>query len=119
MAPTHKWETTEDDESPKAAAVRETSEETGLAVRAAELLELDSRASLPRTAFSGVDWPADLYVIPEHAFAFQVAKGEIRLSHEHERFEWLNYAKAKAVLTWDSNRVALFELHRRLVGMAN
>ena len=30
------------------------------------------------------------------------------------RFEWLKYAEAGAALTWDSNRIALFELHHRL-----
>ena len=104
----------EDDESPRVAAMREVTEETGLAVREEDLLELDSRASLPRSAFSGVDWADDVYVIPEYTFALHVDGARITLSHEHERFEWLKYAEAKTVLTWDSNRVALFELHHRL-----
>lgn len=104
----------EDDESPRVAAIREVTEETGLTVREEDLLELDSRASLPRSAFSGVDWPDDVYVIPEYTFALDVDGARITFSHEHARFEWLKYAEAKVMLTWDSNRVALFELHHRL-----
>ena len=104
----------EDEELPRVAAIREITEETGLAVREENLLELDSRASLPRSAFSGVDWPDDVYVIPEYTFALYVDEARIALSHEHERFEWLKYAVARDALTWDSNRVALFELHHRL-----
>jgi dATP pyrophosphohydrolase len=105
----------EEGESPRTAAIREIREETGLAVRAEDLFALDARASLPRSAFSGVDWPDDVYVIPEYAFALHVDEVEIVLCHEHERCEWLEYPEAQAALTWDSNRVALFELHHRLI----
>ena len=38
----------------------------------------------------------------------------ISLSSEHDSFEWLRYEEAFERLTWDSNRVALWELSERL-----
>ena len=103
----------EDAESPFAAARREAFEEAGIA-RSEGWIELDSRASIPRTAFPGAPWPPEILVITEYSFAVDVDECEIVLSHEHDRFEWLTYQEAHDRLTWDSNRVALWELHERL-----
>ena len=82
----------------------------------AEWMTLDSKASIPRTAFPGAPWPEDLYVVPEYCFAVNTGGTEIRLSSEHDKFEWLGYEAAHERLTWDSNRVALWELQERLRG---
>jgi len=103
----------EDDENPLAAARRETREETGSEIGTG-WIALDSTASIPRTAFPGAPWPDDVYVVPEIAFAVEFGSEAIRLSAEHERFAWLSYEEARKELTWDSNRVALFELRERL-----
>jgi dATP pyrophosphohydrolase len=36
------------------------------------------------------------------------------LSHEHTKYEWLDYERAREVLRYDSNKVALWELDRRI-----
>ena len=77
-------------------------------------MALDSRASIPRTAYPTAPWPKSVFVIPETCFAVDIGDFEIRLSAEHDRFEWLRYEAARERLTWDSNRVALWELNERL-----
>ncbi|MCP4212296.1 MAG: NUDIX pyrophosphatase [Halieaceae bacterium] len=103
----------EDDEAPLATAKRETNEEAGID-QDTGWAALDASASIPRNAFPGGHWPAHIYVITEHSFAVRVQGADIRLSHEHDRFEWLDYDAAATRLTWDSNRVALWELQERL-----
>lgn len=104
----------EDQETPLQAAVRETFEETG--VRGADgWIRLDSRASIPVSAFSGVDhWPRDLFVVPEYAFGLALLDKAVRLSAEHREHAWLPFREAHHRLTWDSNKVALWELHCRI-----
>jgi dATP pyrophosphohydrolase len=41
---------------------------------------------------------------------------EITLSAEHSALRWLNSEDADTILTFDSNRVALWELNERLNG---
>ncbi len=77
-------------------------------------MALDSRASIPRSEFPGASWPEDLYVIPEYAFAVDLLDTDLELSTEHDRYEWLGYGAARMRLSWDSNRVALWELNERL-----
>jgi 8-oxo-dGTP pyrophosphatase MutT (NUDIX family) len=78
-------------------------------------LTLDSKAAVARTAFPlATHWPPDLFVVPEHAFAVEVAGHTIELSHEHDEARWLPFDEAVKLLTWDSNRVALWELNQRL-----
>jgi len=99
-------------ESTGEAARREGFEEAGIA-RDAIYLELDARAMVPACWFPAwATWPADILVVPEHAFAVETA--EITLSAEHDDVHWLGYAEAVARLRFDSNRVALWELRERL-----
>ncbi len=105
----------EDRETPKEAAVREIWEESGW--RAAEVLTLRSVCCIPVDIFPyrhTYAWPSDLYVVPEYAFGFACA-GEPTLSREHLEYAWLSYEEARDRLKWDSNRTALYELHRRLL----
>ena len=39
---------------------------------------------------------------------------ELALSQEHDMIRWLSFEEATRLLTWDSNRVALWELNERL-----
>ena len=105
----------EDDETPKATAVREISEETGIKVT--NLLKLTSMAYIPANAFSErhrKNWAKNTYVIPEYHFSFECVS-DISLSNEHTSCDWLRYEDAMARLTWDSNKTALYELHCRLL----
>ncbi len=104
----------EDDETPLAAARREILEECG--VRAGLVLPLKAMCYIPTDIFPNLraySWPADTYVVPEYAFAFECEE-RILLSHEHTSSVWLTYEEARDRLKWDSNRTALYELHCRL-----
>lgn len=101
----------EADESPAQAAVRETKEETG--ITDGRLIKLDSMATIPRNCFAGT-WAKDVYVIPEHCFAVDAGSFALALSDEHTEARWLAYEQAYALLKWDSNRNALWELNERL-----
>ena len=104
----------EDDETTEQAARREATEEAGIAEEA-RFLRLESRASVPRTALSPTEhWPKDLLVVPEYSFAVDATGQELVLSQEHDKVSWLSLEEAARVLTWDSNRVALWELNERL-----
>ena len=108
----------EEGEQPPETAYRETWEETG--IRAQAILPLTSTAYVP-AAFIGPyhrqGWPVPTYVIPEYAFAFEVdADTEPTLSEEHTEYTWLTFPEAKAILRFDSNRVAMYELLCRLKG---
>jgi len=59
-------------------------------------------------------WPQDVLLIPEHAFAVDVGDGQIEISSEHHAFEWLSMDAAMKRLRFDSNKNALWELNERL-----
>lgn len=100
----------EDQEDPLQAALREATEEAAIPSDVS-IVRLDSIASIPRTSFSPLEHrPNDLFVIPEHSFAIDVGDRELVLSSEHDEVRWVPYEKATSLLTWDSNRVALWEM---------
>ena len=104
----------QDDEKPEQTARREALEEAGIP-EDAHLIRLDSMASIPATHFADhYLWGTEVYVIPEYAFSIEVQNEEVRLSHEHSESVWLDYETARGRLEWDSNRIALWELHSRL-----
>lgn len=104
----------EDGETPEQTARRELLEETGIAP-SLPLRRLDAVGAIPREAFPGVThWPSTIEVIPEHAFAIEVNDHAVVLSAEHREVLWLSLADALGLLTWESNRAALRELHERL-----
>lgn len=108
----------EDAETPAQAAVRETFEETGI-VAGDALIALDSRASIPAAIFLGTaHWPKDLFVVPEYSFGLSVNDTTVRLSDEHVEVAWLPFREAHERFTWDSNKVALWELEQRLISRA-
>jgi dATP pyrophosphohydrolase len=79
------------------------------------LLPLDSRASIPVAVFADTaHWPDDLFVVPEYAFGLFVSDATVHLSDEHVEVAWLPFRDALERLTWDSNKVALWELEQRL-----
>jgi dATP pyrophosphohydrolase len=108
----------EDSETPLEAAVRETMEETGI-TGVDTWIRLDSQASVPASAFSGTDhWPSDVFVVPEYAFGLAVPDTTVQMSPEHREHAWLPFREAQQRLTWDSNKVALWELHCRVRGLS-
>ncbi|WP_226537396.1 NUDIX hydrolase [Fictibacillus halophilus] len=107
----------EGEETPLEAARREVFEETGL-TESCKLMMLDSITSLPVEHVVGEFlWGEDVYVIKEYSFAVDVSEEELLLSKEHSAFRWMGYEEAYRELKWDSNRTALWELHKRLTRM--
>jgi dATP pyrophosphohydrolase len=75
--------------------------------------------TIPASVFGGGQlWAASLYVIPEYSFGVRVGAPDLSLSPEHSEFAWLPFGEAFGCLTFDSNRVALWELHLRINGIA-
>lgn len=105
----------EDKETPIEAAIRELSEETGINIKEEDLIVLDSKATIPVVNVTGTyTWGKDVFVVPEYAFAVDATSFQIKLSNEHTEFKWLEYNKAMDILTYDSNKSALWELNEKL-----
>lgn len=102
-------------ESPEEAARREALEEAGIAAPL-RLIKLDSMATVPVVHVSGFVWGPDTLVIPEYAFGAELDCKDLQLSAEHTEYKWLSFEEASRLLTWDSNKNALWELNHRLVG---
>ncbi len=101
-------------ETIEAAARREGFEEAGIPTPAA-YLRLDATATIPACWFPAwPTWPERTLLVPEHAFAVDVGDHTIVASAEHDDVRWAHYDEAIALLRFDSNRVALWELHERL-----
>jgi dATP pyrophosphohydrolase len=81
----------------------------------AALYRLETTCSIPTCNFAAArEWPTDLLVIPEYAFAIDCGAAAMRLSDEHSELRWGTYDETRARLHWDSNKTALWELHERL-----
>lgn len=104
----------ESGETPIQAARRESAEEAGISA-AADFMTLRTVSSIPVFNFPGTDWPDDLDVVPEYAFAVEIDDPVLTLSSEHVEYRWLDYRGVIGILKWDSNRTALWELQRRLI----
>jgi dATP pyrophosphohydrolase len=103
-------------ETPSEAARRETWEEAGIPP-GAELLPLSTVESIRVTEFAeSAQWGEDVFVIPQHCFGIKADGCDIVLSDEHSEFRWLPYAEADALLRFDGNKTALWELNQRLLG---
>lgn len=105
-------------ETPIEAAVRELREETSINIKKEDLIVLDSKATIPVVNVTGTyTLGKDVFVVPEYAFAVNATNFQIKLSNEHTEFKWLEYDKAMNILTYDSNKTALWELNERLKNM--
>ena len=105
----------EDAETPLEAARREAWEEASIDPGNA-YVQLESLATIPVVHFADFRDREDMFVIPEFSFGVEIVEGEVRLSPEHVDYAWLPYREAHAILRWDSNKNALWELDRRLQG---
>ena len=105
----------DEDSSIIESAKREAFEEAGISERC-NFFKLDTCCSIPSNCFRNADvlWGKECFVIPEYAFAVKVENTSLQLSHEHTEYNWLTYKEAKAVLQYDSNKTALWELNRRI-----
>jgi dATP pyrophosphohydrolase len=104
----------EDDETPKEAAIREAREEAGITARA--VLQLAVVGAVAVELFRDRHlWDSALREIPEYAFGVAPESPALSLSLEHREFVWLPVEEALTRLEWESNRIALRELHLRLL----
>lgn len=104
----------EEGETNLAAAQREAREEAGIA-ETSQFYRLKTMTMVPVRFFAASSyWPDDTYVIPQLYFAVAVDSADLRLSEEHTTYEWLDYERASRLLRWQSDQVALWELHERL-----
>ena len=106
----------EDNETLLEAAKRETFEETGIRTDSS-LIQLDTVAPVPVTRFRNVYWGNNVYVIPLHYFGVLVGNRQILLSEEHNEYKWLKYQDAYNLLKYDDDKIALWELDRRVRGL--
>ncbi|MGM0437792.1 MAG: NUDIX hydrolase [Bacillota bacterium] len=94
------------------AVKRECYEEAGISYDSS-FIKLDSKASIPRECFKE-DWNDKIFVVNEYSFGVEVKNQELKLSSEHKNYDWFSYDDAMDKLKWDSNKTALWELHKRL-----
>lgn len=107
----------EDRESAEEAAHREAYEEAGIPPEL-PLLTLQATFCVPVTSFSeSYLWGDSLYVVPVHCFGLRVETQELTLSQEHTEYRWLTYGEAAALLYFEGDRTALWELDRRVRGL--
>ncbi len=107
----------EDQETPVEAAHREAFEEAAMPA-SCPLLPLQTTFSVPVTEFhESYLWGDGLFVVPVHCFGLRADTPEMVLSHEHTEYRWLPYADADALLHFDGDRTALWELDRRVRGL--
>jgi dATP pyrophosphohydrolase len=105
----------EDAETPIAAAKREAFEEAQIPPTA-RYFALQAMSLIPVVSFAARHhWPNHRYVIPNYCFAVDCAALAIGLSSEHTTFRWVSYREGHALLHWDDNRTALWELNERLL----
>ena len=97
------------------ACKRESYEEAGIS-NDAKVVELESISTMPViNVTKQFIWGDDVFLLHEHCFGIDASNEEIKLSHEHLKYEWLTYEEANKKLKWDSNRNALWELNWKLV----
>ena len=71
---------------------------------------------IPANCFKNAEtiWGKKCFVVPKYAFGVKVESMSLILSHEHTEYKWLDYENAQALLKYDSNRTAMWELNRRV-----
>ena len=107
----------EDEETPLQTAKRETFEETGMS-EDSTFLELDTVFPVPVTIYNDSHiWGDNLYVIPSYCFGVFVENQQISLSKEHLEYRWVTYEDARDSLRYEGNKLALWELDRKLRGL--
>ena len=105
----------EEDASVTESAKREAFEEAGIP-KTSSCVKLDTCCSIPAGCFKNAEvlWGRECFVVPEYAFAVKLENESLSLSREHTEYNWVTYDAAVAMLKYDSNRTALWELNRRI-----
>lgn len=101
-----------EDQNLMATAQRELQEEACLSGR--NWIKLDSMCTLPKVLYEDHKEWNEPHVIPEYCFATEIIKETPKMSEEHIEFRWCTFEEATNLLEFDSNKIALWELSRRL-----
>lgn len=97
-------------ETHKAAAVREVFEETGVACREEDLLELQLTNVFEIAPPWRAKFAPDVTHNEEVCFALRVEKREVQLDvTEHDDYDWVDYSNALQMLYWDSSKKAVMK----------
>ena len=105
----------EDGETIIESAKREAWEEGGIP-KDSRYMKLDTINPIPAEEFADcIYWDENVYVINENCYGVEIINKQLKLSHEHTEYKWMNYKDAISCLKWDSNKVALWELNKRLI----
>jgi dATP pyrophosphohydrolase len=104
----------EGSETPLEAAKRETLEETGIP-KDSRFLQLITLLPIPATEFRYSHlWGRKVCVIPQYCFGVLPKEKKIVLSSEHIDYKWLMYEEAYRLVKYEDNKIALWELDKRL-----
>lgn len=104
----------EGSETPLEAAKRETLEETGIP-KDSRFLQLITVLPIPATEFRYSHlWGRKVCVIPQYCFGVLPKEKKIVLSSEHTDYKWLTYEEAYRLMKYEDNKIALWELDKRL-----
>ncbi|NLD87231.1 MAG: NUDIX domain-containing protein [Clostridiales bacterium] len=79
--------------------------------------ELKCISYLPDNIFdkeARAHWGNEIVVVPMRFFALEY-EGEIKLSEEHSEVRWLPFSEAYELILFSDQKVALYELHQRLL----
>jgi dATP pyrophosphohydrolase len=103
----------EGSETPLEAAKRETLEETGIP-KDSRFLRLITVIPIPATEFRDHHlWGREI-CIPQYCFGVLPKEKKIVLSSEHTDHKWLIYEEAYRLVKYEGNKIALWELDKRL-----
>jgi dihydroneopterin triphosphate diphosphatase len=106
----------EADETPRQAAQRESFEEAGIPATCT-FLQLETINSIPVVHFrDSYQWGEAKFIIPEYTFGVNTDGVELTISREHDAYQWMSFAAATKLLTYDGNKIALWELNQKLLG---
>jgi dATP pyrophosphohydrolase len=101
-------------ETPLEAAKRETLEETGIP-KDSHFLQLITVLPIPATEFRDSHlWGRRISMIPQYSFGVLPKEKRIVLSSEHTDHKWLMYEEAYHLMKYEGNKIALWELDKRL-----
>ena len=104
----------EGSEAPLEAARRETLEETGIP-KDSRFLQLITVIPIPATEFRDSHlWGRKVCMIPQYCFGVLTKEKDIVLSSEHVDHKWLKYEEAYRLMKYEGNKIALWELGKRL-----
>lgn len=105
----------EDGETIIESAKREAWEEGGIP-KDSLYMRLDTINPIPAEEFAdSIYWGENVYVINENCYGVEIINKQLKLSDEHTEYKWMNYNDAISCLKWDGNKVALWELNKRLI----